>query len=197
MALHFRVLFALLLTAARVISGTYRRQARSSSETIPRVAEGGSVLLARMTLALPVLAVFLILILRPAWLFWAAYPSPDWLRWLGVVLGFICLFQMIWVFRSIGSNISETLLTKQDHRLVTTGAYRRVRHPLYATALLLILCLALLSASWLLHGFWLIALIIFRLIVIPAEERNLSEKFGAEYEAYRAQSGALIPRFGL
>ena len=194
MALHFRILFALLLTAALIISGTYRRQARSSSETIPRQAEGGWVLLARMTLALPVLAVFLIMILRPAWLAWAAYASPDWLRWLGVVLGMISLFQMIWVFRSIGENISETLLTKQEHKLVTTGAYRRVRHPLYATAMLLILCLALLSANWLLHGFWLIALLIFRLIVIPAEERNLIKKFGAEYEAYRARSGALIPR---
>lgn len=194
MVVHFRVLFAMLLTAALVISGTYRRQARSSSETIPRRSEGGWILLARMTLAMPLLAVFLIYILQPAWLAWATYSSPDWLRWLGVGLGMICLFLMLWVFRSIGVNISETLLTKQDHMLITSGPYRQVRHPLYASALLLIFCLALISASWLLHGFWLILLLIFRLIVIPAEERNLIEKFGPAYEAYRSRSGALLPK---
>ena len=108
MASQFRVLFALLLGAALVISGTYRRRAHSSSETMPRRAEGRWVLLARMTLALIVLAVFLTFILKHGWMAWAGYSSPDWLSWLGVMLGMICLILMIWVFRSIGANISET-----------------------------------------------------------------------------------------
>ncbi len=194
MALPFKVLFALLLTSALVISGTYRRRARVSSETIPRRAEGDWVVLARLGLALPLLAVLLITILHPAWLEWGAYASPDWLRWVGGMLGMLCLPLMVWVFRSIGANISETLMTKQEHKLITTGAYRRVRHPLYASALMLIFSLALLSASWLLLGFWLITLLIFRLIVIPAEERNMVEKFGHPYESYRDRTGALLPK---
>jgi protein-S-isoprenylcysteine O-methyltransferase Ste14 len=43
---------------------------------------------------------------------------------------------------------------------------------------------------------WLAATAIFRLVVIPAEERNLLAKFGPEYEAYRQRTGALLPRLG-
>jgi protein-S-isoprenylcysteine O-methyltransferase Ste14 len=39
----------------------------------------------------------------------------------------------LWVFSALGRNVSETVLTKGDHELVTAGPYRWIRHPLYTT----------------------------------------------------------------
>jgi protein-S-isoprenylcysteine O-methyltransferase Ste14 len=104
---------------------------------------------------------------------------------------------MRWVFRSIGSNISETVLTKQDHKLVTEGPYRRVRHPLYGVALLEILALSLIAGNWFMALLWLVGVLVFRYVIIPIEEANLIVAFDGEYEQYRARTGALAPRFGL
>jgi protein-S-isoprenylcysteine O-methyltransferase Ste14 len=51
------------------------------------------------------------------------------------------------MFLSIGANISETILTKRTHQLVTHGPYRWIRHPLYAFSLLELFSLALLADS--------------------------------------------------
>lgn len=79
---------------------------------------------------------------------------------------------MLWVFTSIGSNISETVLTKANHQLVMHGPYRWVRHPLYAVALLALLALGLMAANALLLLIWASGAAVFRGIVIPREEAH-------------------------
>ena len=100
---------------------------------------------------------------------------------------------VLWVFTSIGSNISETVLTKANHQLVMHGPYRWVRHPLYAVALLALLLLGLMAANALLLLIWAGGVAVFRGIVIPREEAHLIARFGAVYERYRARTGALLP----
>jgi protein-S-isoprenylcysteine O-methyltransferase Ste14 len=95
---------------------------------------------------------------------------------------------------SIGENISETILTKANHRLVTHGPYRWIRHPLYALALLELLCLAIIASSWYLLLLACTGLVVFRAVVIPREESNLIRAFGEPYEEYRRHTGALLPR---
>lgn len=98
------------------------------------------------------------------------------------------------MFVSIGDNISETILTKSTHQLVTHGPYRWIRHPLYAFALLLLLPLGLLASNWFLLLFPCIRAVVFRWVVIPREEANLIKLFGKQYETYRERTGALLPR---
>ena len=101
------------------------------------------------------------------------------------------------MFLSIGDNISETVLTKRTHQLVTHGPYRWIRHPLYAFALLELFSLALLADSWFLFSFPCIVFVVFRWFVIPREEANLIKVFGEAYEEYRRRTGALVPRLRL
>jgi protein-S-isoprenylcysteine O-methyltransferase Ste14 len=195
-SLGFRVLFFLLSVSAGVISGVYRRRARQATGTIARSQEGSAALLGRALMGFGLLAVILLHGLAPHWMAWASLSVPVWVRWLGVLLGFSLLPFLVWVLRSIGANISETVLTKSEHQLVTAGPYRWIRHPLYLGGMTLILSLGLIAGSWLTGTLWLAATAIFRLVVIPAEERNLLAKFGPEYEAYRQRTGALLPRLG-
>ena len=146
-------------------------------------------------MALPLLAAILLYTFLPRSLDWSAFAIPTWVRWLGVALGATCIPLLWWVFRSIGPSISETVLTKTGHKLVTAGPYRWVRHPLYAVALLEIFALSLIAGNWLMALMWLIAALVFRYVVIPIEEANLIAVFHAEYERYREATGALMPRF--
>jgi protein-S-isoprenylcysteine O-methyltransferase Ste14 len=190
----FRLVFFVVLLLALLISGTYRRRAREEGGVIERRAEGGSVLFLRMLFAFPLLVVLLLYIFYPQALVWATLELPIWLRILGAVIAILCIPLILWVFRNIGKNISETVLTKESHELVTSGPYHWVRHPLYASALLLLFSLSLVSANWFIFLYTLIGSFVFRFVVVPAEEKKLTEAFGEEYTKYQSRTGALIPK---
>lgn len=190
----FRLSFILIFLLAFGISGYFRRRAREESGTIPRRAEGARAVMGRLLITLPLAGTILLYAIRPEWMNWASFEAPTGLRWLGVLLGVLTIPFMVWILRSIGSNISETVLTKADHHLVTEGPYRWIRHPLYTAGLTLIFSMALIAASWLMLVLWLAALIIFRLVVIPAEETKLTEAFGDRYREYRRSTGAMLPK---
>ncbi len=192
----FRGIFLFVLLSSVVISGYYRKRARRSGDVIPRRVEGLMALFLRMAMALLVAVSFLAYVFAPTRLSWSAWGLPLWLRATGAAIAVVCLPAIRWMFLSIGDNISETILTKRTHQLVTHGPYRWIRHPLYAFALLELFSLALLADNWFLFSFPCIAFAVFRLIVIPREEANLIKVFGKEYEDYRHRTGALVPRLG-
>lgn len=191
--LIFRIIFFSVFVITICVSGFYRKKARESGETIERSREGGLVLAGRLLIALPILVLILLYTFAPDWISWSRISIPIWLRWIGVILAIFCPLLAVWVFKSIGNNISETVLTKQEHELITRGPYRWVRHPLYSMGILLIFSLGLIAANGMLLLFGLAALIIFRFVVIPAEEKNLIEKFGNKYKEYRIQTGTMTP----
>ena len=121
------------------------------------------------------------------------------MRWLGapLALGGAALFGA--TLRTLGPNLTDTVVTRKAHTLVTAGPYRWVRHPFYLSALLGGLGTALLSASLLILC---ATLLVYALLVLrtPIEERHLAERFGEPYEEYRRQVPAFWPRrppFGL
>jgi protein-S-isoprenylcysteine O-methyltransferase Ste14 len=124
---------------------------------------------------------------------WASVAVPVGVRWLGVLLGLLAVAMVQWVLRTLGSNVSETVLTKERHELVTSGPYRWVRHPLYGTGLTLFVAIGLMAGSWLVLLVSAIGWILLRWLVIPLEEEALVAKFGDRYRDYRQRTGRLIP----
>ena len=56
----------------------------------------------------------------------------HWLRWIGAFLGLFAVPPLLfWTFRSLGKNLTDTVVTRREHTLVTHGPYRWVRHPFY------------------------------------------------------------------
>lgn len=190
----FRWLALAVLAACLGISTFYRHRARRQSGTIPRRQETVPLMIGRSVVALPLFLGILTYILNPRWMAWAELSAPEWIRWTGVCVGFLAVPAAYWVFASLGQNVSETVLTKSDHHLVTTGPYRWIRHPLYTTGVALLLAIGLMAANWFILGLTLIAFAAMRLVVVPLEERELLAKFGVEYSAYMQRTGRFIPR---
>lgn len=190
----FRWFSLAALVGCLTISTFYRRRARLESGTIPRRREKPALLAGRALIALPLFLGILTYITNPRWMAWAEFSVPHWARWIGVFVGLLTVPAAYWVFTSLGRNVSETVLTKDRHELVTTGPYRWIRHPLYTTGITLLLAIGLMAADWFILAFGLIALAAVRLVVIPLEERELVVKFGDEYRAYMQRTGRLLPR---
>jgi protein-S-isoprenylcysteine O-methyltransferase Ste14 len=82
----------------------------------------------------------------------------------------------------------------KERRLITSGLYSVVRHPLYASSILLILPgVALLVRSWLLLPMPAVAYIAAH-AYIPAEDAQLRGRFGNAFDRYQRTTNALVPR---
>jgi protein-S-isoprenylcysteine O-methyltransferase Ste14 len=186
--------FAVLVSAVAT-SGFHRRRARARSGAISRAREEPLLIAGRLLVAVPLFGASLVYVLNPAWMAWSAFDAPESLRWAGAALGAGVLPAVHWVLSALGSNVSETVLTKDRHELVTSaGPYRWVRHPLYTTGIALFAALGLIAANWFILGMTAIALIAIRTVVVPREERELVARFGSGYEEYRRRTGAMLPR---
>ncbi len=190
----FRLVFLLVFLSTLMISGYHRKRARQAGETIPRRAEGSTALLLRASMALVVAVSYLTYVFAPQGLSWARIGLSSSVRWGAAALALGVLPALWWALVTLGANISETVLTKSTHRLVTHGPYRWIRHPIYALALFQMTMLALIASNAFLLLFPILGTVVFRLVVIPKEESHLLAAFGKQYEDYRARTGALLPR---
>ncbi len=190
----FRWFALVTLIGCLSISMFYRHRARREGGTISRSREKPLFVFARIAFALPLFGSIIVYLVNPQWMAWGSFAAPVWVRWAGVGLGLLAVPAIYWVFSSIGKNVSETVLTKERHELVTHGPYRWVRHPLYTAAIVMVLAIGLMAASWFIILFALLVLVPIRLIVIPAEEGALVTMFGDEYRTYMKRTGRLLPR---
>lgn len=182
-----------VLLGALTVSGYHRARARRGGETIARRREGPAFLLLRTLLALALFGGVVLHVVKPAWMTWATFSVPPVLWWLGAVLGVLTIPLVHWVLQNLGRNVSETVLTKESHELVTSGPYHRIRHPLYTTGLTMFLALGLMTGSWFVLSASLLALVLLRWLVIPREEQALVARFGDRYREYMRRTGRLMP----
>jgi len=110
----------------------------------------------------------------------------------GLALHVLGLALAVWARRHLGRQWSGAIAVKVDHALVRTGPYRLIRHPIYTAMLAMSLGTAIVAGeTHALLGFAIMAFAYAR--KIPLEERSLRAAFGPAYDAYRAQSRALVP----
>ncbi|MGH7482683.1 MAG: isoprenylcysteine carboxylmethyltransferase family protein [Longimicrobiales bacterium] len=193
----FRWIALAVFAASLSISALHRWHARRVSGAIPRTAESAGLIVARLSVALPLFGGVVAYLANPRWMAWAALDLPNWARWIGVGLGFAVVPAVYWTMSTLGPSVSETVLTKPHHRLITTGPYRWVRHPLYSSAIALLLAVGLMAANWFILLWTAIALAGIRVMIIPREEANLVAVFGDEYRRYALRTGVLLPIYVL
>jgi protein-S-isoprenylcysteine O-methyltransferase Ste14 len=114
-----------------------------------------------------------------------------------LVAGVMCLVIGLWLFHrshaDLGTNWSITLEVREQHRLITQGVYRRIRHPMYSALVLYAVGQTLVIPNWVAGPSNLIAFAVLLALRVRAEERMMVEQFGDEYAAYTARTKRLVP----
>lgn len=87
------------------------------------------------------------------------------------------------------------LPTATAPRLVTVGPYRFVRNPMAVAGILQGLAVGWYLGSILVAAYSLTGAVLWHFFVRPVEERDLVQRFGAEYRQYRQQVRLWLPRF--
>ena len=158
---------------------------------------------ARFALRIPYIIVGTSLFLITGALLWRPLlnGSPPWsaaILLLGSLLYFGGLLLYLWGMRTLGQMFGPStgfaVRLQVEHRLVVSGPYAHVRHPMY---------LAVISTAFgslLLYGTWatlLFAVAMLGLIVrARREEGVLFAEFGPEWEAYASRVPKWFPRLG-
>ena len=192
----FRVCAAIIFITGLGISAYFRRKAdRETKEKVSWKDEGIIMVLALRLGGLLLWFSMLGYLIYPPLLAWSNVGLPEWARLSGVALGFACVLLIYWMFSSIGTGITPTVATRSEHKLVTKGPYRWIRHPLYTFGTLLFLSFALMADSWFIAIMAVLALVLLS-IRLPNEEAHLIEKFGDEYREYMKHTGRFLPKIG-
>jgi protein-S-isoprenylcysteine O-methyltransferase Ste14 len=195
----YRVSFLLLFVVFWMVRIFYVRKSRdpnaprSRKERREAMKKGGVTGTLLIILMYVDLILILLYIWGPMWMSWADLVFPYWIHWSGAGLIVISIPIMSWVHQTLGKHYSYALETKTEQKLVTSGPYSRVRHPLYSSHNLFNLGMILLTAN--------IPLIIFAIIGVPLtytrikdEERVMIQQFGSEYEEYMEITGRIFPK---
>jgi protein-S-isoprenylcysteine O-methyltransferase Ste14 len=174
------------------ISGYHRRKADREAGALDK-SEGQGLLVGLRLFGLLALLPLFGYWLNPSWVAWARVDLPEWLRWLAALMAASMLPVFLWIFRNIGQNISPTQATREGHRLISTGPYRYVRHPLYTSGVIFFFALSILSSLWWLALGLAIGMILI-LVRTSREEALLLAAFGDNYADYQAKTGRYLPK---
>lgn len=109
------------------------------------------------------------------------------LTWMGIGLA-------IWARYHLAEYWSARITIKEDHQLIRTGPYARLRHPIYSGIVLAAIGSAVVIDQWrcvlgvclVLMGYGIKA---------RKEETMLTRQFGDAFREHQKHAGFLIPRF--
>ncbi len=173
--------------------GIYHRVHSSTDERLDRRQEGWLILLSLRPMALAAMVGLVAFLIEPSWMAWASFHLPNWARWSGVGFGVGSGVLLIWTFRSLGHNLTDTVVTRRNATLVTHGPYRWVRHPFYLAFAVAVMANTLITANLYLAitGAAAFLAIVARTSI---EERQLIDRFGRDYVDYMRRTGRFLPR---
>ena len=120
-------------------------------------------------------------------------PDISALGWIGFAAAILGLAVTSWSRIALGRYWSDKVIVQSEHRLIRTGPYACMRHPLYSGVLLAVLGTALVLGE--VRGLVSFAVLLVNyMIKAKREERILAERFGPEFNAHLARTGFLLPR---
>lgn len=121
-------------------------------------------------------------------------PHTSWIAVIGLMLTYAGSALAIWARWNLGSNWSSRVSLKVDHELIRSGPYAWFRHPIYSGMLLAVIGTAIVIGEW--RGLLAIVIVgIGHSLKAKREEALMLATFGDKYQAYRQQTGFLLPKF--
>jgi protein-S-isoprenylcysteine O-methyltransferase Ste14 len=120
----------------------------------------------------------------------AAHPL---LLLIGIVIFALSLRLFRITHKALGAMWSHSLDLRENHKLVTSGIYERLRHPMYSAFWLWALAQPFLLSNWLAGFSGIVGFGTLYFLRVGQEEAMMQERFGDEYRAYRERTSRIIP----
>lgn len=128
-----------------------------------------------------------------SWVQWGSVPTFLPLRLVAAVVALGALAVLVATHWFLDDNFSPLSSATEDQTLVTVGPFRFVRHPMYASLVVMLLAIGVFSANWVVTGPTITAFVVGLSYRIPIEEAALAARFGWHYQDYKARTPMLVP----
>ena len=112
---------------------------------------------------------------------------------ISIVLAISSVWLAMSAIKELGKQWSLQARLIEDHKLVKTGVYSWVRHPIYTAMLGMLLATGLAVSNWLAFAAGIIVFLIGTRIRTNFEEGLLGDAFGEEFKEWKAKVPGLIP----
>jgi protein-S-isoprenylcysteine O-methyltransferase Ste14 len=193
----FLILFILLYAVFALIRVYYRtrptvRERLKQEQPEEEEKVGGVALVALKVSILGYFASIALYIISPSWMRWSELALPAWIRWAGVLVSIVCSPFLIWINRTMGRFYLDRLELKDDHELITSGPFSRIRNPMYLVFCVFTFSMGLVT-SYALSLLFSITIMASLNWVVDHEEEMMFERFGDEYRAYMERTGRFLP----
>jgi len=116
----------------------------------------------------------------------ATFYTAITLIWAGMAL-------RLWAVVTLGRFFRTSVFIHEDHKLVTSGPYRVLRHPSYTGAIISLTGIGAGLGNWISILAAAGGIFIACAIRIIVEEKSLAERFGEEFAAQKRRTWAIIP----
>ncbi len=192
----FAFVFIVLYTWLMALRLFYRWRADDLNRDLINKEEGVGNVLFRWIVGLALMGAVVLYFVapgKPASAYLSLQPSIRVLGGVGATLGISLIW---WSHATLQETFSTTLRVREDHRLVTSGPYRYVAHPIYSGFLLLFLSTIVFTRNWVIGALGTLVIGSLMTTRLVREERMMAGKFGEEYSEYLKRTGRFLPRVG-
>jgi protein-S-isoprenylcysteine O-methyltransferase Ste14 len=113
-------------------------------------------------------------------------------------LGLFILFSYLQVksYKSLGEFYSPEIVIVKEHKLITEGIYKLIRHPQYLSQIIMDIGAGIVLCSYLVLPLAIIIQMPLLLLRASYEEKLLAGKFNNEFTTYKEKSGFILPFIG-
>jgi protein-S-isoprenylcysteine O-methyltransferase Ste14 len=125
----FRAVLIVVFLVVLPIGIYHRLKSQATGEKLDRWQEGLFILATLRPVGIAFWLGLIAWMVDPGWMAWSSVSLPAWLRWTGVGVIATACGLLVWTFRCLGKNLTDTVVTRHKHTLVIHGPYRWVRHP--------------------------------------------------------------------
>lgn len=185
-----KIVWALLVVGWYVLRYPFERRARRTRVSVDQMKFADRL---RLTVSLAGLGLLPGVYAATGAPSFADYQPSLLLLLPGIVAGVGALAMFRLTHKALGRMWSVSLQLKEDHKLVTTGIYRHLRHPMYTAFWLMAAAQALLLPNWVAGLAGLLGFGFLFFSRIGPEERLMEVAFGEEYRAYKMRTKKIIP----
>ena len=185
-----QIAWVLMVVGWYVIRFPFERRAKRARVSATRRGLAESLRMAISFIGLGVLPGLFVAVHFPRF---ATYEPLALQTGLGLLAALLALVLFRLTHKALGKMWSVSLDIRDKHKLVTSGIYRRVRHPMYTAFWTMALAQALLLPNWIAGLSGLVGFGTLFFLRVGPEEAMMEETFGEDYRDYKARTARIIP----